>query len=193
MGTLMHSGTTAPLQQWLRANRRAIAWAAVFPALLVVIGFACLIGWRSTTGACVAGVSLALGFLLGQTLLRAYHRPRVAYAAGEVFLFLRGAQAVRVPLDVVECFFLGQGPALIGAGPVRTAETANVVIRLAERATDWHQVTVNPRLAAWCDGYITLHGAWCEPVTPQRLEALNANLVAAKREQRQNEDVTPQS
>ena len=40
----------------------------------------------------------------------------------------------------------------------------NLVVRLAEKATDYHHRDVKAAFGRWDDGYIVLHGAWCEPL-----------------------------
>ena len=91
---------------------------------------------------------------------------------------------MRIPIDIVEVFFMGQGPSKLGHGQVDDAETQNVVVRLAEAAKEWHHFDVKPALGHWCDGYIILRGAWCEPINAQVLERLNKRLVAVKRARR---------
>jgi hypothetical protein len=88
---------------------------------------------------------------------------------------------LEVPLDVVEAFFQGTGPSMLPGDRVRPRKTANVVIRLADRASDVHHRDVTPALGEWRDGYITIRGTWCEPVTEELLRKLNARLADAKR------------
>ncbi len=114
-------------------------------------------------------------------LVLAMRRPRVARVKGCLRLDLRPGRPLEVPLEYVECFFLGQGPSMIGKGVVGQAEAANVVVRLAERAKSWRERDVWPMLGSWCDGYITIHGAWCEPIHAELIERLNRQLVEAKR------------
>ena len=114
--------------------------------------------------------------------LMALRRPRIGYANGHLSLDLKYGHAIQVPLEVVECFFLGQGPSFVGKAAVAQADASNVVVRLAERATDWQHRDVHPRFGHWCDGYITIRGAWCEPIDVRVVERLNARLAAAKRE-----------
>ncbi len=114
--------------------------------------------------------------------------PRVAYADGTVFFYFGRAEPVEVPLATVECFFLGQGP--WGQSPLgmpRTlgqVQTANVIVRLAERATDWQARKTPGNLATWSDGYITIRGAWCEPISLDLVQRLNHDLAEAKRDVR---------
>ena len=54
--------------------------------------------------------------------------------------------------------------------------SSNLVIRLDEKATDWHEVEVKPALGRWSEGYVTIHGTWCEPLTLEVLQHLNVRL-----------------
>ena len=86
----------------------------------------------------------------------------------------------RVPLNVVECFFIGQGPAMIPGDLQRQRQSVTVVVRLAEKATEWRERAVHPALAIWCDSHITIRGAWCEPLNQEVVERLNRRLAMAQ-------------
>ena len=60
-------------------------------------------------------------------------------------------------------------------------KTANVVIRVAQRAVDAHDRHVMHALGAWRDGYITIRGTWCEVINAELLEILNARLADVNR------------
>jgi len=109
-------------------------------------------------------------------------RPRLAYRAGQLRVYQRWGPPLRVPIQAVECFFLGHGPANLPGRQLAKAETANVVVRLAERATEYSKRRVFPLWGRWCDGYITIAGAWCEPLTPALLARLNDRLRVAQQE-----------
>jgi hypothetical protein len=64
-------------------------------------------------------------------------------------------------------------------------------IRLAERATEWAQRDVKPALGAWCGGYITIHGTWCEPLDIDLVNQLNKRLAAAHQAQRTSAQPEP--
>ena len=64
----------------------------------------------------------------------------------------------------------------------REPETQNVVVRLAETATDWKHRKVRPAFGQWCEGYITIRGAWCERITPDLVRSMNHRLAELKRE-----------
>jgi hypothetical protein len=107
----------------------------------------------------------------------AWTRPRVAYAHGHVRLYVAALPEL-VPLDVVEAFLLGVGPALLHGEQFSQTQSRNLVIKLADRAADWIKRPVDPRIASWCDGYVTLRGAWCEPLSSELVQRLNDRLVA---------------
>jgi hypothetical protein len=60
---------------------------------------------------------------------------------------------------------------------------SQLAVRLAERATEWSQIDVKPALGKWCGGYITIYGAWCEPLRIELVNRLNAQLAAAHQAQ----------
>ncbi len=72
----------------------------------------------------------------------------------------------------------GRSEQQIADGP----ETSTVVVRIAERALDWHQRPVKTMLGQWCGGYITVRGTWCEPITAELIQRLNHRLVDVQRE-----------
>lgn len=168
---------------WLKSNRRALAFGMAVPLALLLVGLA-LSGlilpveatWLRAAGWCLAiAALLPLGLLLRELL-----RPRLAYADGRLLVYLRPGSPYRVPLEVVECFLLGQGPTML-PGRERQAETANVIVRLAERAEEWSFREIKPVLGNWCGSYITLRGTWCEPLDVATVHRLNARLDAVRK------------
>ena len=170
---------------WVAANRRAVGLALLLPAALLIAGLG--IGLTSggsdqqrTAGMVILVLStVALGFMIRKLL-----RPRVAYRAGHVEFFLRSGAPVAVPLEHVEAFLLGQGSALLPANVRFEVETLTLVARLSRRAEEWSHVDVNPALGRWCDGYVTIRGMWCEPLTIELVNRLNRRLHEVKREHR---------
>ena len=139
----------------------------------------------ASAGRLLTGCGLALSGLVGVGFgLRSLLRPRLRIEKDAVWVQL-GRRPIRVPIDLVECFFLGQGPSGLPAGKGGEGlEASNVIVRLAEAATDWHQRDVNPSLGHWCEGYITLRGAWCEPISLELVNRLNHQLAETKRSRR---------
>jgi len=169
---------------WLRTNRRALVLGMMLPGIILAVSGAALF-WSLVTA---QHWLWQLGFLvltagplwmLGE-LVYASFRPRVAYKSGDLLLFLEPTRATRVPIDVVEVFFLGQGPSELPKLKGREPETQNVVIRLAESAADWKHRDVRPSFGHWCEGYITIRGSWCEPITPELMRGLNRRLAEVK-------------
>ena len=109
--------------------------------------------------------------------------------ADELLVYIRGfARPFRVPLDVVEVFFMGQG-AVRGMEPGHPKEyegaiAANVIVRLAESATDWRERDAQQLLGVWRDSYITVRGLWCEDIHQDLLTKMNKQLLQAKRNRR---------
>jgi hypothetical protein len=101
----------------------------------------------------------------------------LAVERGELLVFLRSDGPIRVPLSIVEGFLIGQGPSFLPGKRLEQLEASTVVIRLAERATEWAKVDVEPRLGYWCGHYITIRGAWCEPLSVDLVNRLNARLA----------------
>ncbi len=131
-------------------------------------------------------------FLLGSagflSTLWVARRPRLGYYRGELLVYLQAGKPIHVPIDVVEVFFLGQGP-VAGKDPRNRGANAgiaaaNVVVRLSEAATEWHRRDVNVVLGVWQEGYITLRGLWCEPLNGDVLQRMNRRLAKIKRDQR---------
>ena len=174
----------------LRSNRRIGTLALISAALvvllaIVVVYFASLpwLRWLAVLVAVLSVLALVLAFWFRQF-------PRMAIVGEELLIHARALRSpIRVPLEYVEVFFLGQG-AVQGAEPghppdYQGAVAANVVVRLAEKDKSWHQRSVNQWLAVWEDGYITLRGLWCENIDQHLMKDMNASLVQAKRLLRQ--------
>ncbi|HEY2413541.1 MAG TPA: hypothetical protein VGI40_14925, partial [Pirellulaceae bacterium] len=156
---------------WLKTNRRALVLGMVFPAVVCVVSWAGF-GWCLGTGRhwALQLILLTVGvvalWMVG-VMVYAMMRPRVGYELGELLVFLEPTQATRVPIEIVEVFFLGQGPSELPRLKGREPETQNVIIRLAESAADWKHRDVRPAIGHWCEGYITIRGSWCERITPE--------------------------
>jgi hypothetical protein len=182
-------------EAWLKTNRRALILGMALPAVIFVAAAAGL-AWTVASGThwiwqlpfiLVAVVPL---WMLGE-LLYALFRPRVGYESGELLVFLEPTRATRVPIDIVEVFFLGQGPSELPKLKGREPETQNVVIRLAESASEWKHRDVRPAFGHWCEGYITLRGSWCEPITPALLRRLNQRLAEIHRQRKAAAEAAP--
>jgi hypothetical protein len=170
---------------WLKTNRRALLLGLVFPGVWLVAALASLALSVSSgqpwyfSAVCLALALPPLWMVVG--LSYALLCPRIAYEAGELLVFVEMHRATRVPIEIVECFFLGQGPSELPKLAGREPETSNVVVRLAEAAGDWKHREIKPAFGQWCEGYITIRGAWCEPISRDLLQRLNRRLAEVQR------------
>src|SRR4029078_6794151 len=121
-------------------------------------------------------------WMLGE-LVYASFQPRVACDACNFLIFVEPTRPPRAPIKIVEVMFLGQGPSELPKLNGREPETQNVIIRLAESASDWKHRSVRPAFGHWCEGYITIRGAWCEPITADLMRRLNHRLAEVQRQQ----------
>jgi len=96
---------------WLRSNRRVLLLALLPASLLLVAGVLMLIRLDGLVVRSFAWALCAVGLISLVGLLRQLRQPRVAYRTGEVLFFLKAGGPICVPVQVVEAFFLGQGPA----------------------------------------------------------------------------------
>ena len=177
---------------WLRPNRR-IFGVGIFVLALALTGTIPFIA--TSQHVAVTTVAYTIGVLILSLVVLAVRniiRPRLAYDDGCLLVYLGSAQPHRVPIELVECFFLGQGPSLLPAptlaGERESPESATIVVRLAESAEEWKHVEVKPSLGQWCDGYITIRGTWCEPINADRMKQLNHRLVETHRKQRKSRE-----
>lgn len=168
----------------LKNNVRAcVILAGVFTVPLIA-GIALIVTqWGHSTGWSVLGWVLAavsLFFLWRQ--LRWLGQPRLACDADALLVYLDGrSQPQRVPLDNVECFFLGQTATTWSDLKGDPVEGCSVVVRLAERDPQWHRGDAKPSLGRWCEGYITVRGIWCEPLNGDVVNRMNHDLAEIKR------------
>ena len=161
---------------WLHSNRRILLLAMTPVVLLAVLSGVALTSSDHLLPRVLAGCGLAVSLGLALGLTHQMLRPRIAYREGSVLFYLRAGPPIAVPLESVEAFFLGQGPASIPLGSGNDAETVNLVARISQRASEWQHVEVKEALGRWCDGYVTIRGTWCEPLTGEVIRHLNHRL-----------------
>jgi len=169
-------------ETWLQPNRRAIAFGCVLPLLLIGVG--CWMAFAPGTNAAASlrlvGIALSvIGLAIIGILAIQLRRPRVAFEDGAVLFYLRNGSPIAVPVEVVEAFFLGQGPAHLPA-VTKQPQTVNLVARLSQRRTEWARQDVKRALGNWCDGYVTIRGSWCEPLNGELIRKLNRRLKEVK-------------
>jgi len=160
-------------------NPRPIYGLAVVALLLAaLLGAGAAAAGRSML---VMAVAAAVPLAVAAALATVAIRPRLARVGGEMVVRLAPLSTQRVPLDVVECVFAGsQSLAEADGGPPRR-RVGTLVIRLAERATDWRHRPTFAAWGTWDDGHIVIDGRWCEPLSPDFARAVAGRLVEAKR------------
>jgi hypothetical protein len=128
----------------------------------------------------LVGIALiVIGLAIVGILVSQLRRPRIAFERAAVLFYLRSGPPIAVPVEVVEAFFLGQGPAHMPA-VAKQPQTVNLVARLSQRRTEWARQDVKPALGNWCEGYVTIRGAWCEPLNGELIRKLNRRLKEVK-------------
>jgi hypothetical protein len=173
----------------------AFALSAALPAIGSLLVGAGLVAAAITTQQPVlrvlAGVGAAVFFAICLHALgtAAYlmNTPRVAYRDGRVLVYLRPARPESLPVEAVECFFLGREPIEFGSRPSRVS---NIVVRVAEAQRELRSRTDATRFGEWRDGYIILSGVWCEPITPDLMKRINGRLAEVLREGKARREAT---
>ena len=128
----------------------------------------------------LVGLAAALAAVAG-VFVHAAGQPRLARRGDRLVARLAPFSVHEVPLEIVECVFHGSQPldAPAGLPPLRVG---TIVVRLAERATEWRQRPTFSPWGTWTDGHIVCDGRWCEPLSVERARAISASLLEAKRE-----------
>lgn len=171
---------------WLRTNHRALVFGAVPPLVVAAIGGWMMQHFAATENAGLhwTGVALiALGGAFAVAILLQLRTPRIAYRTGEVLFHLRSGPPLAVPIELVEAFFLGQGPLMV-KGASQGSEAVNLVARISQRDPSYAKREVKPALGNWCESYVTIRGLWCEPLNGEVVRRLNRRLreVSEERE-----------
>lgn len=177
------TGRRPPVEIWLRGNPRpGLAVLAAAAAATAVAGIAMAVvnppGWVVGLGAAaaVAGLAIAGGIAWSAS------RPRLTRRGDVLEVRLAPLGVHRVPLDLVECVFPGSA-SLGGVGEAAgDRRVGTLVLRLAERATDWRMRPVPWGWGEWDDGCIVLDGRWCEPLTQATARDVAARLLEARRD-----------
>ena len=173
---------------WLKPNQRALTASIVMPLAIIVVAALMLTNVLGDVHWVIQGVTggLALVSVFAVVVLvKWFCHPRLAYEDGVLLVNLNAGPALKVPIDFVEVFFAGQSdshmPKTVQQTDSVTPESRTIVVRLAERATQYHSRTVMPRLGSWEHGYIVVRGTWCGPINREVIKRLNKQLVAAHR------------
>jgi hypothetical protein len=167
---------------WLKTNHRAILFGCSLPVIFAAMGL--WMAWTAPEHSATRWVGVGevlVGTLTTLFLLRQLRRPRIARDDGNVLFYMRSGPPIAVPLEVVEAFFAGQGPAHL---PVvaNQPRTVNLVARLSRRYPEWAEQSVKVALGTWTDGYVTIRGSWCEPLDSETIRRLNRRLKEVKDE-----------
>ena len=129
--------------------------------------------WIRATG---VGLTI-LGTGVVVALLVQMRHPRLAYRDRQLLVWLRRGMPIRVPIEFIECFWLGQAPSMLPGKRHAQTEASAVVVRIADAAGEWRHQEVKPQLGSWCEGYITIRGTWCEPLSIDLINRLNTRLA----------------
>jgi hypothetical protein len=164
---------------WLRTNRRAIWFGTLPPAMLALLGGWLVVRPDASQNDLLWWIGTALvlgGGGLVAALLTQLRQPRISYDDGRVLFHLVWGPPLAVPAELVEAFFLGQGPTMLAGRHADHEPTVNLVARLSQREPEWHHRAVKPGLGGWHDGYVTIRGTWCEPLGGELIRRLNRRL-----------------
>ncbi|HZZ72914.1 MAG TPA: hypothetical protein VFE24_11735 [Pirellulales bacterium] len=165
---------------WLRVNPRPLwlsllGMVAMFAALALIDFWFMPSTWNGWFAAPVAAVGL-----VGILAVWIVRRPILAYRPGELLVNLRAGKPHVVPIEIVEGFLLGRQE--LDYGPTRRAQAKALTIKLADKASDWTKAEVHHSVGRWCGSYITVFGTWCEPLSIEFINKLNARLAEVKAE-----------
>lgn len=186
---------------WLRGNMRPVLLAAGASVLSGGLILAAFVVFQAPAWLVIAvSVLLAVGTATTVAVAVESARPRLARRGNQLLVRLAPWQLEAVPLDVLECFFLGSSPvgshpatSACGESDAASAETTassdqpsrrrgTLAIRLAERSVVYVQRSASLPWGGWARGTIVVDGLWCEPLTAALVRDLTSRLVAAKRE-----------
>jgi len=175
---------------WLRSNLRLAGLLAVIASFLFLSSLAiCGVALWFTGG--LSGVAFLFSAGLGiLSCIIGY----IAFTAKQGRIFLKDSELIvrigpssveRLPLDAVECFFLGSQPLDHSGDPIASDEAAfrvgTLVVRVAERYGHLASGRRGP-WACWEDGYLVVDGRWSEPLVVETLRRINGRLAVAKRQ-----------
>lgn len=172
----------AMIETWLKPNRRVLALAVTLPVVISAGGALLIAISASAIGKPLGYTMLVVGAVVAMVLIRKIFRPRLAYQDGQLLVFLTPGPPIAVPVNIVECFFLGRDDATVPMNAELDPKVVAVVTRLAEAAKEWQRRDVKPTLGKWQDGYIIIRGTWCEPIDAAVVTELNRRLREAHRE-----------
>ena len=185
---MTHQETTN--HDWLKANLR-LAWLLVIVASFLLLASLSVYGIAERFAGSVSVAVFIFSAVLG---ILSFIIGYVAFAAMQSRVFLEDSQVMvrvgpalveKLPLDAVECFFLGSQPLDRAGDPVAADQAAfrvgTLVVRVAERYGHLASGRRGP-WARWEDGYLVVDGRWSEPLVVETLRRINGRLAVAKRQ-----------
>lgn len=172
-------------EAWLKANTRLSTISYMVGALMLLAASGFLIaGARSHV---VYLVPALLNIVAGGGLCYLgwrFRRPRIAYQSGELLIDLGDLKPVIVPLAGVECFLMGRAASFLPGKQHADTETVTFVVRLRENEPELEHREIDRRIGTWCGHHITLRGTWCEPLSIELANRLNARLAEEQKRSR---------
>ncbi|MEM9658917.1 MAG: hypothetical protein AAF961_11205 [Planctomycetota bacterium] len=170
---------------WLRPNVRILLLALPPAVAIAALGGLALSLAEGVAWHAIAWGLLGLGLWFAVGVAMQLRRPRIAFADQKVLFYLRARRPIAVPVEAVEAFFLGQGPAHLPGKSQHRAESIDLVARLSQKYPEWEKIEVKRVLGRWCDSYVTLCGSWCEPLNTDVVQRLNRRLREAREQAEQ--------
>ena len=157
---------------WLRTNRRILLLGMILPVVLMAIGLIVVFALATESGTelrIVGWLIVAAGLLLLAIIAFQLKLPRLAYVDRQVLIYLRTGGPIRIPVEYVECFFLASGSGQLPGTEGRQLPVRNLVMRVAEKATDYQQrqgcrghVLLWPRLSICSSSATRKCRRWCQ-------------------------------
>lgn len=191
---MMHASASASPRPaadvWLRGNVRPVIGLAALVAIVgggltaavLLAGVAAATAWSVFAGWLVAEFVVALLAAVAAQP-RLVHRRRPQH--GDILeVRLAPGTSHAVPLDAIECFFMGSQRLEAEddvADDQPTHRVGTLVMRVAERAKEWQARPTFTPWGTWREGAIVFDGRWCEPLSIELARRLSGKLVDAKR------------
>jgi hypothetical protein len=166
---------------WLQANRRSGLWPLAF-GLVSAAGMLTASAFVPDDGVIrpVLWLVAATDMLAAFALAYLSNLPRLAFDGRSLLMRIRNSSPIRVPIELVEAFLIGKGPAYLSGKDDYKTEARTLIIRISERAPEFEKLETNLRLAAWCGHYVTIRGTFTEPLGVEVVNRLNQRLYDAQ-------------
>ena len=167
---------------WLKGNLRPVVGLALTTIVAAFVCSAVVIVWDASplVGWLLAGLLAGTASIV-VTLAAIAWRPRLSYRQGMLRVRLSPLVLHEVPLESVECFFLGSSAVDSGRKTAVTRRVGTLVMRIADRSIAWQERPTFTPWGQWKEGAVVFDGRWCEPLSIGVARGLSAKLVDAKR------------